>query len=53
MIPADPTLPPGVTHADLEERNREPERVRCAYCWLLFFPDELENGLCPKCLGEE
>lgn len=52
-LPGDPTISPGVTQSDLEERNREPERVRCAYCWRVFFPDELEDGLCAVCLGEE
>ena len=48
---ADPTLPIGVTHADLDERNREPVRVRCAYCLRFMFVDELEDGLCAECLG--
>ena len=52
-LPGDPTLPPGVTHADLEERNREPVQVRCAYCLRFEWDNHLEDGLCGECIGEE
>ena len=50
---ADPTIPPGVTHADLEERNREPVQVRCAYCLRFEWDTHLEDGLCGECIGDE